>query len=453
MKHLVYLFVLLTIMLQAQENNFPEVNLADFKASGAHIQRTMGLLQNSTAEHKNTVRIMFYGQSITKQDWWKDVVIDLKKRFPNADIIAVNPAIGGFASNLLVTTTPMDVYPFYPDLVIFHVYGNHFKYEEIIADIRKNTTAEVALQTDHCGGGDDPAKTDTGWTAFMNGQHIPAVAKKYNCAIFDVRTGWKKYLLDNKLPQGDLLMDGTHLNKSGCFLMSELVKRELVAVPEMKDDFTNTMVKEIPVKFIDGKSCIEFTGNRVELIFDKVDNPAELSVLVDDKKPSEIASCYTFTRPNEGPGVDWPWTVSTPYRINSNTLPVAEDWKLTITEGNKDDFKYKLSGSVTGDDGEGNSKDKFISKSGRVVIDPQYWWKNTGGKTESLLKPDYEIKFKSVLIGNDTVKMPEMPDTTIQYTTVLASNLSNEEHTLILQVKEGTTPPVKAIKVYAPPVK
>lgn len=453
MKHLVYLFILLNIMLLAQENNFPAVNLADFKASGAHIQRTMGLLQNSTAEHKNTIRIMFYGQSITKQDWWKDVVTDLKKRFPNANIIAVNPAIGGFASNLLVTTTPMDVYPFYPDLVIFHVYGNHFKYEEIIADIRKNTTAEVALQTDHCGGGDDPAKADTGWTAFMNGQHIPAVAKKFNCAIFDVRTGWKKHLLDNKLPQGDLLMDGTHLNKFGCFLMSELVKRELVVVPEMKDVFTDSMVKEIPVTFIDGKSCIEFTGNRVELIYDRVENPAELSVLIDDKKPSEIASCYTFTRPNEGPGIDWPWTVSTPYRIDSNSLRVAEDWKLTITEGNKEDFKYKLSGSITGDDGEGNSKDKFISKSGRVMINPQYWWKNTGGKTESLLKPDYEIKFKSVLMGNDTVKIPEMPDTTLQYTTILASNLSNEEHTLILQVKEGTTPPVKAIKVYAPPVK
>lgn len=36
-------------------------------------------------------------------------------------------------------------------------------------------------------------------------------------------------------------------------------------------------------------------------------------------------------------------------------------------------FKFEVSGSVTGADGIGSNTEKFISKSGRVVIDPVDW--------------------------------------------------------------------------------
>ena len=45
---------------------------------GARIQRTMGLLATTTPAERRQVRILFYGQSITEQDWWKDVANDLK---------------------------------------------------------------------------------------------------------------------------------------------------------------------------------------------------------------------------------------------------------------------------------------------------------------------------------------------------------------------------------------
>ena len=48
-------------------------------------------------EHKHRVRILFYGQSIT--GGWTDIVLkDLQARFPNADIVAENHALGGFAA-------------------------------------------------------------------------------------------------------------------------------------------------------------------------------------------------------------------------------------------------------------------------------------------------------------------------------------------------------------------
>jgi hypothetical protein len=116
---------------------------------GMHIQRTMTLLATSTPEHRNKVRILFYGQSITEQEWSKQVADDLRQRFPNADLQIENRAIGGFAAQLLIRPAEHDLYPFYPDLLIFHVYGSNKEYEQIIRNVRSRTTAEVLMQKDH----------------------------------------------------------------------------------------------------------------------------------------------------------------------------------------------------------------------------------------------------------------------------------------------------------------
>ena len=52
--------------------------LVHVSSYGRHIQRTMRLLATSTPEHRNTVRVLFYGQSITEQAWSKIVSDDLR---------------------------------------------------------------------------------------------------------------------------------------------------------------------------------------------------------------------------------------------------------------------------------------------------------------------------------------------------------------------------------------
>src|SRR4051794_8807837 len=42
---------------------------ADAPKLGVGIQRTMTKLATSTPEHRNTVKVLFYGQSITEQTW------------------------------------------------------------------------------------------------------------------------------------------------------------------------------------------------------------------------------------------------------------------------------------------------------------------------------------------------------------------------------------------------
>ena len=90
---------------------------------GSRIQRTMTLLSTSSEKSRNPVKILFYGQSITARSWWKDVKADLEKRFPHAPLIIENRSIGGHTAPALVRNAVHDLYWFYPDLVVFHVYG------------------------------------------------------------------------------------------------------------------------------------------------------------------------------------------------------------------------------------------------------------------------------------------------------------------------------------------
>src|SRR3954469_17586099 len=173
-------FLLLTALGCGAASFAPPKDVGDAGELGRGIQRTLRLLATSTPAHRNTVKVLFYGQSITEQRWSQQVADYLKRQFPNANLIIENRAIGGFASQLLVKTAETDLYPFYPDLLIFHVYGSHLEYENIIRRVRERTTAEILIQTDHITKDDqlgeetDPSKlTPKSWDAFMNHSFLP----------------------------------------------------------------------------------------------------------------------------------------------------------------------------------------------------------------------------------------------------------------------------------------
>ena len=201
---------------------------ADPSGYGVHLQRTMTLLATSGPQKRNKVRILFYGQSITVQKWWKQVEEDLRRRFPNADLECSNLALGGFASQFLVRTAEYDLYPYYPDLLIFHVYGHHQRYEDIIRRTRERTTAEVLIQTDHV-----TSEVEDNWTKMMNYTFLPQYAKKYRCQLSHIRESWRQCLNDNGLKPQQLLADAVHLNEHGESLMAQLVSQELVCRPDL----------------------------------------------------------------------------------------------------------------------------------------------------------------------------------------------------------------------------
>ena len=282
--------------------------IGDETQLGRGVQRTMSLLASSTPEQRNTVRVLFYGQSITSQDWSRQVAEDLRKRFPNANLIIENRAIGGHSSQLLVKTAEADLYPFQPDLVILHVYGSHIEYEKIIRGIRKRTTAEILIQNDHVNKvADLTEEMDQAkigfdkWDSFMNHKFLPATASKYNTGFLDQRAAWKRYLADFELVPSDLLRDGVHLNDHGCFVMAQLVNAYLRVNPAVDDgswkDWVRTFKTGDDVNWEKDHLVLEFEGDRIDAVAaPEIADADALEVWIDGKCPSDIPRLRTFSR-------------------------------------------------------------------------------------------------------------------------------------------------------------
>jgi hypothetical protein len=462
---LVFLFCARLSTTAAEAPAYPPTHFPDASGWGRNLQRTMRLLATSTPEHRNTARILFYGQSITEQNWARLVEEDLRRRFPHANLIVENRALGGFASQMLVKTAESDLYPFQPDLLIFHVYGAHDKYEDIIRRTRERTSAEILMQNDHVTKPEafteetDPAKLPPAgrhWDAFMNHNWLPSLAKKYGAELCDQRALWKSYLKENNLEPKALLKDGVHLNAHGEWLMTECVNAYLRYDPKLGPSPAENWVKTYEVgkdvRWTDGKLRLSYDGHRIEVIC-KPGVAAPAAVRIDGRKPSEFPELYGITRAVTKPPGKWPvkWPVIAP--IGSEKPLLVEDWTLSVKRAdaaNDKLFSFTLTGSKTGPDGAGHSDARFVSKSGRVVIETNDW-NATYALSLGGIKPvpdAFAVKWKVEPRFADEFISPGVTNTATETLVTLVNGLPSGPHTLEISGSDAT--PITAIRVYRP---
>ena len=446
--------------------SYPPVHFPDASGWGRNIQRTMRLLATSTPETRNTVRILFYGQSITEQNWAKLVEDDLRRRFPNANLVVENRALAGFASQMLVKTAETDLYPFQPDLLIFHVYGAHNTYEDIIRRTRERTTSEILMQNDHVNKLEDlteetdPAKLPPAgkhWDAFMNHNWLPSVAKKYGCELCDQRALWKAYLAENKLEPKALLRDGVHLNPHGEWLMAQCVNAYLRHDPKLgrspAEGWVTTYQVGKGANWVDGKLRLDFEGNRVDAIC-RPGQAAPATVQIDGRKPSEWPELYGFTRAATTPQGKWPvkWPPIAP--ITSQKPLLIEDWSLAVAKDPKSEsgFHFSLTGSKTGADGEGRSDARFVSNSGRIVLETNDWNVPYAlGLAGITPVPDaFTVKWKVQPRHVDEFVSSGATSPGIETVVTLAQGLPNGRHTL--EISGGDPTRISALRIYRPPL-
>jgi len=428
---------------------------------GTGLQRTLYLLASSTPTRRNTVRILFYGQSITKQDWWLEVVNRLRERFPDANLIVENRAIGGFASHLLVRAAEHDLYSFYPDLVIFQCYGDEKNYEAIVANIKQKTTAEIALISDHIDWlpGEPTDKPEEVLNIYRwHNQHVQWLSKtaeKYGAEFIDIRTPWEDYLKNNHLSASVMLIDEAgHLNDKGNRLMAQLVSQHLLQSPIASTRPTTPTVVNYPqnsLRWQNGKLKLEFQGNRIDVVTRTTaqSGSASATVLIDGKRPSQFPDLYHLTRPSDSFHVDIPAII----RVQSQAPLQLEDWSLFVTEINPEmtRFKFQVYGSKTGFDGEGVSTERFVSRSRRIVIEPQEWnLLDTARFFKRPIPTGFQIRWQVDPLFTDVYVPPVVQERSREVVTTLAQNLTNSRHVLELTSNTGKPIPLDAIRVYRP---
>jgi hypothetical protein len=418
--------------------------LAAFSAQmpppGQGIEHAMHRLAHS----RHPVRVLVYGQSISKQAWWRIVEQDLRTRFPQANLIMENRSIGGYSTQYLIRTMEADILPFHPDLILFHDYGSQELYEQIIRWIRANTSAEILLQSDHVTwlpGEDDPQgarRKQFDAQEKHSFEWLPALARKYGLGLADIRGGWHTHLKQTGLKPKDLLRDNVHLNAAGEALYSEITSRFLIAPSQPSD---NTLVTEHRnLRWRGGELTLDFEGNRVELIGLE---GAPLTVHIDGRSPASDSKLYYHSRPTNTWDADWP----TVMRIGNSAPLRVEEWLLKATKKRNEsgtEFDYEVFGSLTGPDGNGNSLEPFISKSGRVTINPKdFDIARSYGLHKIAMPNDWQVRWTSLPRFQDPV-LPQPGAQTILY------GLTNAKHRLTFTAPRGTKPKVGLIRTFRP---
>ena len=444
---------------------------------GARLTRSATLLATSCRERRLPVKILIYGQSITGSRMFSEEVgAYLKDKFPYADITLENRSIGGFGGEQLIRTAVHDVYPVYPDLIIFHVYGGekHGELEQLFSNIRKLTTADVLLMNHHVNG----SQKEVSETSY---KYLQYIANKYNLELVDISTAWVKYLADNHLKPTDLLRDNVHPNKNGNRLMAQLIGRHIrsntlfptqypgmvqscFATSAYDKNGTNQLIfKGNPWDIVNGvpvgaseKSSLKLTfyGNKVELIAGQVPGPAtsgSARIKIDGKPITAKSMVYAITRPTPGPKTWFPSV----RRISYQSPLIAEDWTMEIDKVNADStiWYFTVTGSKTGKDGSGNSGASFVSKSGRVVIDQSDYVFTSIKKTFKISAPvGFKVLWSVVPLFDGIYHTPVIADKTKIYKTTLVQGLTNGPHTLeLIPVGDGPVP-VESFEIHRPPL-
>ncbi|MCX6611562.1 MAG: GDSL-type esterase/lipase family protein [Acidobacteria bacterium] len=407
---------------------------------GQDIERSMSQMAASTASNAKTVRVLFYGQSITKQNWWRAVAQDLRARYPHADLRIENRSIGGYSTQYLIRTMEADILPFHPDLILFHDYGSEDVYEKIIRWIRANTTAEILLQSDHVvwlPGEEDPNGSRRKSFDFQERhsfEWLPKLAAKYGLGLVDIRGGWHEHLKQRGISPKELLRDSVHLNAAGEALYAEITKKYLVApsagLPGLE--------RELRPKWKGGRLDLEFEGTRVDVVGLQ---GAALDVLIDGQRPG----LFYHSRPTNTWDADWP----TVMRVGHEKPLQVEEWVLKVVGRNPPgtEFQFEVYGSVTGFDGAGSSKERFVSRSGRVTLDPtDYDVERSYGLHKIAMPGDWQIRWSTLPQFRDPVRPGDRVQT-------VAYGLKNGPHRLTLIAPQGSKPNIEKIRIYQPPLK
>lgn len=464
---------------------------------GVKLARTMALLESGKYTHR-PVRIMFSGQSI-EGEWANLLIQRLRERYPDTTIIWENRAIGGWFVWRLQKLLKHDILRWQPDLVLFSAYqGSAEVWERFLSELRSETTADIVIRTAHLSGkgvtADD--SPETAETILLR-----RLAQKYDVELVELRSEWMKYFKTNNLPISALMSDGIHLNAKGHALMAMLYERHF-RYNAVSRGWADTVRRFDVGRFLEdhktdeivlagqcwsrtgrgyAQSCssqdtlrLKFHGTRVDLILPPGRGGA--TVLIDGKKPNQW-NLFHGTRPRNRTTewcVEWnqpPLNVPMAYHLGKDMQ--EETWVLTLTHASADKLhiRFRLTGSKTGFDGEGENDRNFVSNSGRITILTTDWCEAAvnrsnptaaPGVLEPLKKP-LQVVWHIVPDGRDTVYCePNLPPNNDWYSgmpysyVTIADGLPCGLHELTLTPLGDPSPlssfVISGVEVHRPPL-
>ena len=200
----------------------------------------------------------------------------------------------------------------------------------------------------------------------------------------------------------------------------------------------------------DERITVRFTGNRIDLIGRKLNGGGSVKVFIDNI-PADEAPVFFTTEIKVQPA-KLPWRVVEagpndvgPHGVGLGSNLIPQSWTITLTSDAGD---YRLAGSVTGPDGEGNSMKDFTSRSGQIRIDPKLWRFNAVGGAAVNRSGD-KYTFDVVRCASGTVHFSPAKDQLFYQS--LVQNLPIGGHTMEIITQGDGEVAIDSFYVFQPP--
>jgi len=369
-----------------------------------------------------------------------------------------------------------------PDLILTYTNGSLEGLDALLTEIRRSTTADVIVPSLHFFERSTLTPQEIEIFEGVPIEKIREICRKHGAEFVENRRELAEYLQRTGLEPAALVGDPVHQNQHGRIRIWDNICRHIakpdsfnyepatrerrIAVAPPSSTGTEQVTTTGPWTASDGmlhtaqkdaRLKVAFTGNRIDLIGRKTPQGGTARVLIDGVPADQAPAFYTtFIQPKptvwpralKGPG---PGDVA-PHAVELRAGVVPQTWTITMTSDTGD---YRLEGSVTGPDGEGNVAQPFVSRSGQIAIDPKLW---RHARTE---RKDSPVAYGNGTGDTFTFEVYRCATGTVSFRSEqpaplcqpLVQNLTNGPHTLeIISTGDGEVSS-EAFYVFQPPIR
>ena len=365
-----------------------------------------------------------------------------------------------------------------PDLVFTYTPGSPEGLDLMLTNIRKLTTADIIVPSIHFGATSpmpmSPNDIENGYT---NWAKVREICKKHHAEFVEHRRQMAEYHKTTSLTPDDLLWDHAHQNQHGRIRIWDSIARHITDPKQFTYDPTAlerriavnppaaTATEKVTLvgnwaaangsvlsRKAGNRIKVHFTGNRIDLIGRKAPGGGTIKVFVDGASADQAPAFYT-NYIQAKPKV-WPQAIGgqqgdhAPHAVTLGKNVVPQSWKIVMISDTGD---FRIEGSVTGPDGEGNAAQPFVSKSGQISIDPKLWRNN---KVEKDSKTLYGMvtgdlfTFDVTRCANGTVAF--QAEKAEPFSVPLVQSLTNSEHTLEIVTEGAGEVAIDGLYVFQP---
>ncbi len=404
----------------------------------------------------------------------------IQERFPNAPPIIYKKHAGSgtpwdFARGWVRQFVVADQ----PDLVFTYTNGSPEGLEKLILEVRRHTTADVLTGSLHFFERSKLTEQEIE-RGLVDWEQVRAISRKYDVEFVENRRELADYLKRIGEEPPTLVGDPVHQNAHGRLRIWDNIVRHVAkhrnpsydpasrerrlrvtSPPEGTEEKITTTGDWttsgdcLVARQKDARIRVTFRGNRLDVIGKRTPGGGTAKILVDGVPGDQVPAFFTnFIQPGrdnqrvlEGPG---PGDVA-PHAVSLGKNVVPQSWTITMTSDTGD---YRLEGSATGLDGQGNSLKPFTSNSGQIIIEPELWrhtridpktnepfYANRAGDT-------FQFDVYRSSVGEVSFNSPEEQ----AFYEPLVQNLKNTLHTVEMIASGDGEVTIDSFYVYQPPL-